>query len=236
MKQARTFSQPRGPRSTPRHVAASRRVLVINPNSSATVTRDVADSISRAAPGDACTFECIGLAEGPPGIETQEHVDAVIPHIEKEIAASDFDAYILACFSDPGIASIRRATGKRVFGIGECAYLQAMSLGEKFGIISILPASSRRQLKYLEQLGFLGRLTASIPLGLGVAELASTETTRERMLAVGKELVSRGADVVILGCAGMAGYQQTLQHRLRVPVIEPTVAAVTLAAGAFHAL
>jgi Asp/Glu/hydantoin racemase len=52
------------------------------------------------------------------------------------------------------------------------------------------------------------------------------------MRAVGECLRDQhGADVIVLGCAGMARYRQPLEDALDRPVIDPTQAAVTMALG-----
>jgi Asp/Glu/hydantoin racemase len=52
------------------------------------------------------------------------------------------------------------------------------------------------------------------------------------MVAVGKALREQhGADVVVMGCAGMARYRKPLQDAIGIPVVEPTQAAVTMAIG-----
>ncbi|GJL82491.1 MAG: hydantoin racemase [marine bacterium B5-7] len=203
-----------------------RRVLVINPNSSDTVTNDIAQSVASVDHDGLFSFECVSLEGAPSAIESDHDVETVIPLIRQKVLTSNHDDYVLACFSDPGIADIREASRKSIFGIGECAYLQAMSQGRSFGVISILPVSKRRQIRYLDALGFISRMAGNVPLNLGVSDLASTEKTRDRILAVGDELIANGADVLILGCAGMAGYQGLLKEQFNVPVIEPTIAAI----------
>jgi Asp/Glu/hydantoin racemase len=80
-------------------------------------------------------------------------------------------------------------------------------------------------------LGVADRLAAELPIGLGVAELADEKRTFGRMLEVGKALRERGADVIVMGCAGMARYRKPLQDAVGVPVVEPTQAAVSMAIG-----
>jgi allantoin racemase len=51
-------------------------------------------------------------------------------------------------------------------------------------------------------------------------------------LHTGKKLRDdHGADVVVMGCAGMAPYRKRLQNALGIPVVEPTQAAVAMAIG-----
>ena len=68
---------------------------------------------------------------------------------------------------------------------------------------------------------------------MSVAETASGEQTLGRMIQIGEELRDRdGADVIVMGCAGMARHRAPLEAALRIPVIELTQAAVAMAIGA----
>jgi Asp/Glu/hydantoin racemase len=72
----------------------------------------------------------------------------------------------------------------------------------------------------------------SLPVDLGVVELADEARTVGRMIEVGTQLKERqGADVLIMGCAGMARYRDRLQLTLGIPVVEPTQAAAAMAIG-----
>ena len=55
------------------------------------------------------------------------------------------------------------------------------------------------------------------------------------MVEVGEQLKADGADVVVLGCAGMARYRDRLEERLAVPVVDPSQAAVAQAIGILRA-
>src|SRR6185437_3241306 len=110
--------------------------------------------------------------------------------------------------------------------------LTALTLGQRFGVISILAKSIPRHLRYYGAMGVEKRLAGDLPIGLGVAELADEAAALGRMIAVGGTLRDRhGADVVVMGCAGMARYRDRLQDALGLPVVEPTQAAVTMALG-----
>jgi allantoin racemase len=210
------------------------RIVVINPNSTEAVTAalDAALRPWRMAGGPA--IACITLAEGPPGIETQAQVEQVVQPICKLVRArEDAAAFVIACFSDPGLHAAREATARPVFGIAECGLLTALTQGERFGIVAILKTSLARHLRYVRQLGLAARFAGDLPLGLGVVELADEARALERMVAVGRRLRDHhGADVLVLGCAGMARHRAALAAALGVPVIDPTQAAVTMAIGA----
>jgi Asp/Glu/hydantoin racemase len=140
---------------------------------------------------------------------------------------------VIACYSDPGLQQARAAISKPVFGIAESAMLVALTHGARFGVISILDGSIPRHAKYVRELGLEARLAGDRAIGLGVTELANGERTFERLVSVGGQLRDEdGAEVLIMGCAGMARYRECLETAVGLPVIEPTQAAVTLAIGA----
>ena len=212
----------------------SDRILVINPNSTEAVTRaiDTACEPLRMSGGPA--IECMTLTEGPPGIETQQHVDSVIAPLVQIVTKreQDYSAFVIACFSDPGLHSVREVTPKPVLGIAECGILTALTLGQKLGVIAILRQSIARHLRYISAMGVTDRLAGELPLGIGVSGLAEDGKTLERMVDTGRQLRdAHGADVLVMGCAGMAQYRSRLQDALRMPVVEPTQSAVAMAIG-----
>ncbi len=207
------------------------RILVINPNSTEAVTDGIDRVLDPLRLTGGPEIACRTLVEGPPGIESQRHADEVVAPlcalVEREDNATD--AFVIACFGDPGLHAAREATTKPVFGIAESAYLYALTLGETFGVIAILPTSVRRQRRYVRQLGLDHRYAASLPIGLGVTALEGTAVT-DRMIEVGRDLVERwGAEVLILGCAGMAGQRDAVEEALSVPVVEPCQAGAARA-------
>ena len=210
------------------------RILVINPNSTEAVTRGIDEACAPLRMEGGPAIDCVTLKEGPPGVETQQHVDGVVAPLlrmvrEKE---NEYAAFVIACYSDPGLHSVREATRKPVLGISECGILTALTLGQRFGVIAILQQSIPRHLRYVGALGASERLAGDLPVGLRVVELSDEKKTFRRMAAVGETLRdTHGADVVIMGCAGMARYRKPLQDKLGIPVVEPTQAAVAMAIG-----
>jgi allantoin racemase len=211
-----------------------RRILVVNPNSNEVVTKGLADALAPVQFSDGPEIACRTLEEGPYGIETQEHVESVALPLKRLVAGSnDVDAFVIACYSDPGLHVCRDATARPVFGINESGVLTALARGERFGVIAIGQRSIRRHVRYLRQMGLDARFAGERPLNMSVAETASGEKTLDRMIEIGKELREEdGADVIVMGCAGMARHRQPLEAALGVPVIDPTQAAVAMAIGA----
>ncbi len=211
-----------------------RVIYVINPNSSQTVTDGIDAALAplRIAGGPA--IECLTLAAGPPGIQTQCDVDGVVmPLIAlarslEERAA----AFVIACFSDPGLQALREITNRPVLGISESAALTAMTLGQTFGVIAILDTSIPRHLRGWGSMGIRDRLAGEIAIGMNVTDLAGGSSTLDRMIDAGRRLRDeRGAQVIVMGCAGMASFRDPLQDALGIPVVEPSLAAASMALG-----
>ncbi|MDG1116027.1 MAG: aspartate/glutamate racemase family protein [Flavimaricola sp.] len=210
-----------------------RALIVINPNSSKTVTAGI-DAAMEPLRGLGVPIRCLTLAEGPPGIENQEQADRTIAPM-LDLAAREAPGalgYVIACFGDPGLHALRHATALPVQGIQEAAVMTALTLGQRFGVIAILPTSIPRHLRAFGAMGVLPRLAADRALGLGVAELAEPGRSLDAMIATGCRLRDEdGADVLIMGCAGMASYRATLEQETGLPVVEPCQAAAAMAIG-----
>ena len=147
--------------------------------------------------------------------------------------ADDVDAIVIACYSDPGLAACREAAPVPVLGIQESGVYTAMSMGDRFGVIALSDRSRKRHLRHLRQLGIIDRLAGERVAQLTVAESASDGgTVFEQLAAAGRALRDDdGADVVVLGCAGMATHRARLESELGLPVVDPVAAAVGTALG-----
>jgi len=210
------------------------RILVINPNSNDIVTRGLEAALKPLGFVDGPEIVCTTLAEGPFGVESQADVDSVAMPLRRLVESDNgAAAFVIACYSDPGLHVCREATNRPVFGIAECGVLTAMTRAETFGVIAIAQRSIRRHVRYLRQMGLMDRLAGERPLNMSVAETASGEGTLARMIEVGRALRDQdGAGAIVMGCAGMARLRTPLEDALGIPVIDPTQAAVTMALGA----
>jgi allantoin racemase len=211
-----------------------RRIVVVNPNSNEAVTRGLDEALRPLAFAEGPEIVCTTLAEGPYGIETQADVESVAMPLRRLIESDNgADAFVIACYSDPGLHVCREGTDRPVFGIAESGVLTALARAETFGVIATKQRSIRRHVRYLRQMGLTERLAGERPLEMSVAETASGEGTLDRLIAVGRELRDEdGAGAIVMGCAGMARHRRALEEALGVPVIDPTQAAVAMALGA----
>ncbi|WP_300035342.1 aspartate/glutamate racemase family protein [uncultured Roseobacter sp.] len=205
-------------------------LVVINPNASQTVTAGIEQALDPLRPFG-IPIRCLTLAQGPPGIETQAQADLTIaPMLRLAAQQTDAAGYVIACFGDPGLHALRSQTSLPVTGIQEAAVMTALTLGQRFGVIAILPASVPRHLRAFGAMGVLDRLAGDRALGLGVADLADPDRCLDAMIGTGKTLRDQdGAEVLIMGCAGMAQYRERLEQETGLPVVEPTQAAAGMA-------
>jgi Asp/Glu/hydantoin racemase len=212
---------------------SKRRILVINPNTNEAVTQGLRDALTGFANPNGPEIVCVSLPGGPFGVETQEHVDGVAIPLRRLIEAdADSDAFVIACYSDPGLHVCREATARPVFGIAECGILTALARADSFGVIAIKSRSIPRHYRYMRQMGLTDRLVGERALEMTVAETASGEGTLQRMIDVGRALREQdGAMSIVMGCAGMARHRKPLEEALGIPVIDPTQAAVAMAVG-----
>lgn len=210
-----------------------KRILVINPNSNEAVTRGLEAALEALQFREGPEIVCHTLKEGPFGIETQADMESVTMPLRRMVEADNSaDAFVIACYSDPGLHVCREGTQRPVFGIAESGVLSALARGDKFGVIAIKQRSIQRHIRYLRQMGLMDRLAGERPLEMSVAETASGDNTFGRMLEIGRELKDKdGATVIVMGCAGMARHRKPLEEQLGIPVIDPTQAAVAMAIG-----
>ena len=209
------------------------RIRVVNPNSNEAVTRGLDAALAPLRFAGGPEIVCSTLAEGPFGIETQADVESVVMPLRRMVEADNAsDAFVIACYSDPGLYACREGTARPVLGIAECGVLTALARGGSFGVIAISQRSIARHMRYLRQMGLTDRLAGERPLEMSVAETAGGEGTLARMVEVGRQLKEQdGAEALVMGCAGMARHRRPLEEALGIPVIDPTQAAVTMALG-----
>jgi allantoin racemase len=209
-------------------------IRVINPNSNEAVTRGLDAALEPLRFANGPEIVCSTLVDGPFDIETQADVERVVMPLRRMVEADNgSDAFVIACYSDPGLHVCRESTPRPVFGIAECGVLTALARGGSFGVIAISQRSLARHIRYLRQMGVSDRFAGERPLHMTVAETVSGKKTLEHMVEVGRQLKEQdGAETVVMGCAGMARHRAPLEEALGIPVIDPTQAAVTMALGA----
>jgi len=213
------------------------RLLIINPNSNTSVTQGLRDALELLEGAQDLDIDCVELADGPFGIETDEDRQSVVPLLVREISSrqADYDVFIIACYCDPGLAECRAISEKPVLGINESAAKLSASLGAKFGVLALGQESIERHIAYVREIGMQDYHAGERPLNISVDESANDPNTLQKIIETGRELIDEdGAETLVLGCAGMARHRQAAEEALGVPVIDPVLAAATLAVQALQ--
>jgi Asp/Glu/hydantoin racemase len=211
---------------------AARPIVVVNPNSNGAVTEGLDRALGPFRQEGGPPLECVTLAEGPFGIESPVDSDSVVlPLVALVRSRPDASAFVIACYSDPGIDACRSVAKGPVYGIQESGVLTALARADRIGIVAIAEASVHRHRLYMRRMGVLHRVAGERALNMSVDETARGAGTYDRLVAVGRDLIADGAGALILGCAGMATHRARLEAELGLPVIDPTQAAVAQAMG-----
>jgi Asp/Glu/hydantoin racemase len=207
-------------------------ILVVNPNSNLAVTDGIDRALDPFRLGGGPDIECLTLTEGPFGIESQRDGDSVIAPLARLVGARrDAAAFVIACYSDPGLETCREVADVPVFGIQESGVLTALARADRIGILGLSAASELRHRRYMRRMGVSARVEAERAVDLSVDDSARGDGTLDRLTEVGRALAADGAEALVLGCAGMAAHRSPLEDRLGLPVIDPVQAAVAMALG-----
>ncbi|KAF8213315.1 WD40-repeat-containing domain protein [Mycena galopus ATCC 62051] len=218
-------------------------ILVINPNSSQSVT-DGLSSALRAPPEANLTFYT-APADAPPSINNASQgtfsAGICFRDILDKGLIETYDGFVVSCFSEhPLVGMLREATRKPVLGILHASIVQALLCGTRFGIVAT--GAGYRYDRVAEVRNVLGatsdRFAGLVPSGLGVVELREGDRAHveKSMKRASGELALLGADVIILGCAGMAGMEGLVQSGVKekgfgeVKVVDGNKAGVEMVA------
>ncbi|MEM7213002.1 MAG: aspartate/glutamate racemase family protein [Pseudomonadota bacterium] len=207
------------------------RVLVVNPNSTASMTDGIVEAARSAAASD---LEIVGMtnASAPPAIQGEADGHAATPGViyaVREAEANGFDAAIVACFDDTGLAAAKAAVKIPVIGIGQAAFLSAMVYGH-FSVITTLPVSVPVIEANLRGYGLTGVCRAVHASGLPVLSLEDAPDRASTVLYAAAAQVAKAdaVDAIVLGCAGMASFAPAMQQASGLPAVDGVAAAVGL--------
>jgi allantoin racemase len=196
---------------------------------------NVTNSLARQ--GTHVTVEEVG--EGALSIESEiEAYMSVGPLLEwlyTRRNENKYDAIIIGCAGDPGLAAVRELMEVPVIGPAEAAYHIACMVADRFSIISPKQAGGADTADDLvartRQMGLNNRLASVEFVEMPVVEMWSddpTEVIKQAKIAIDKAK-QIGAGAVVLGCMSMAFRTATTKWDVGIPVINPLVAAIKMA-------
>lgn len=205
------------------------RILIINPNSDPGMTRTIEEA-GRAFAGGAFDVACLPTPGTPRFIDTYEDQALAAPGMAKLLRDNHeaFDAFVVACHCDPNLDLMKEIGRKPVVGIGEASMKMATMLGHRFSVLSTAARSIPNKEALIERYGLRGQMAS-----VRAPEAEGLEgDLEERFFRAGRAAIDEdGAEVIVLGCAGLAGLDKRLQARLGVPVLDGVVCALIMASG-----
>jgi allantoin racemase len=209
------------------------KILVINPNTTASMTEKIGAAAKKVA-ATGTEIIAVNPAYGPASIEGYYDEVFAIPGMIEEIGKHpDADAFIIACFDDTGLDAARCATSAPVIGIGEAGFHFASLISGKFGVVTTLarsiPAIEHNLVKYGLDRRCAGVRASEVPV-LDL-ELPGSDACLKISAEIGRAVRDAGAESIVLGCAGMADLAHQLGEEHGVPVLDGVSCAVKLAEG-----
>jgi len=205
------------------------RILVVNPNTTASMTETIADSATRVA-NAGTEIVAVTSSMGPVSIEGYYDEAFAVPGLLVEIARGEkagADAAIIACFDDTGLDAARTLAHIPVVGICEAALAATAFIAQRFTIVTMMERS-RLPLEHLvHRYGMAARAkvrAADIPV-LSLEDPNSNARDRLRS-EIATALRDDKAEAIVLGCAGMADLTTELRAEFGVPVVDGVAAAV----------
>lgn len=213
-------------------MTTTRRLLVVNPNTSDVVTARIRELSGRiAAPGTVVAV--VNPTHGPRAIETAADHEAARPRILELVRAQrvhGFDGCVLACFDDLGMAEIREAAGVPVVAAYEAGFAAARSLAGRFAVITTFPAAVPAIRRLLERHGAADLATVrAAGVGVEAAAAAGAETDARIAEAARVAIEQDGADAIVLGSGALSGRAKALARQVSVPVVDGVEAAIKIA-------
>lgn len=210
------------------------RIVVANVNTTASMTESIARRARRvAAPGT--EIVAITPAFGPASVEgNYEGCVAAVAVAETLKGYHEaFDAVVLAGFGEPGREALQELLEVPIVDITEAAAATAMLLGRAYSVVTTLDRAVPMIEDRLKLAGLYARCASVRATDIAVLELERDPAAAvDAVVAAAKRAVGDDrAEVICLGCAGMAGLAQDIAVRVGVPVVDGVGSAVKLAEG-----
>jgi allantoin racemase len=205
------------------------RILVLNPNTSVTITDRLATAARQAAaPGT--TVSTATATRGVPYIATRAEAQ-IGGAIALEMLADrhrDCDAAIIAAFGDPGLFGARELFDIPVVGMAEASMLTACMLGRRFAIVTFARALGPWYQECVDMHGLTGRCAGILMLEDPFQSIGDVQDEKESLLAelAEKAALELEADVIILAGAPLAGLAERIRDRIPVPIVDQMAAAI----------
>jgi allantoin racemase len=207
------------------------RILVVNPNTTASMTEKIAAAARRVA-SVGTEIVAVNPAIGPASIEGfYDEAMSLAGMLDVIRKSSGYDAVVIACFDDTGLDAARCLTDKPVIGIGEAAYHIASMISNKFSVVTTLARSVPALEHNLQRYGLIARCARVRSSEVAVLELEhpGSDACNRISEEIGRAVAEDRAEAIVLGCAGMADLADTLAKEHGLPVLDGVTCAIGLA-------
>ncbi len=178
-------------------------------------------------------MEITAISRGPKSIETFYDVAHASPELLKIVRArcKNVDGIVINCFADPGLKAARELTDKVVLGPAETSMCVATQLGSKFSVVSVCKNAGPWIERQAREIGLIENLASAVGVEIPVLELGKKpeRTVRTIVESASKAVKKDGAEVIILGCTGMASLADKVRDKIDVPLLEPAATTFKMA-------
>lgn len=200
------------------------KILIINPNSDEHTDQIMATKAKNLAlPG--VEVDVTHIAKAPKLVcSYEEQASSVEEMIQIVRSTKDiYDAYIVACHSDPNLDLVREIAGKPVVGIGEASLRMAASLGNGFAVISPSPNSISKKLTLAHKYHCDDLLR--------IIKVTKSDSNKDLLEAAKAAKAEFCIDAIVLGCANYSNADGYIERELGIPVLDGVACALVLASG-----
>ena len=206
------------------------KIRLINPNTTWRMT-DVMGTCARAIAAPDTQIEAVSPSDGPPSIEGWYDESLAVPGMLAKIIEgeqSGCDAYVIACFGDPGLYAAREVARGPVIGIAEAAMHAASVIAPSFAVVTTLARTCGMAWHLAERYGMKRFCRNVRATDIAVLELDQPGSNARRLIIdeCRRALEVDGAESIVLGCAGMVDLCHEIEDAIGAPVIEGVTAAV----------
>lgn len=200
------------------------KILAFNPNTCVEMTEGIEETINKIKlPGFDVTVTSPDF--GARSLESFYDYSlasfAMLRYLEMH-QEEKYDGILVACFGDPGLYAVKEVCDGLVVGIAEATMASSLLLGQRFSILVASEKAVPMMYDMVGQYGLRDRLASIEPIGISVLDVEhDKEKAIEALTRVGRQAVEKGAEVLLLGCAGMTGMKEPIYQELGVPVLDP---------------
>lgn len=200
-----------------------KKILVVNPNTSKEMTEDIRKTINRIKDNN-INIDVVCPDFGPESLESfYDYTLAgfgVIKLLKK--LKIKYDGILIACFGDPCLYAIKEMMDCPVIGIAESSIASSILMGQKFSILVALEKAVPLMKDMVNQYSLSGRIASVLSVNTSVLEIErNKEESIKKLVSLSKKAIEDGAEVIILGCAGMTSMKKEIEKLTEVPIIDP---------------